>query len=219
MATSWLSAVLPYLGGGFFGAASTYAVTLPRERRRSLDTYRAPQRQAIGEIVTATHELMLRELEARTVLTDQIEQIRRGEWPTEVTTVIDVIASPAAKFGRASLDAERAMQIGRLTIVDPPAFEALGVAYFALNTLRRAMAARADAPPMQTPEEFEQYRDGIKVLAEQFNQSVEKLVIAATDQLSPAETLVNRRRRRAARHRLGQRYQQAQSPDQLQQQP
>jgi hypothetical protein len=118
---------------------------------RSLDTYRAPQRQAIGEIVAATHELMLRELEARTVLTDQIEQIRRGEWPTEVTTVMDVIASPAAKFGRASLDAERPMQIGRLTIVDPPAFEALGVAYFALNTLRRAMAARADGPPMQTP--------------------------------------------------------------------
>jgi hypothetical protein len=52
---------------------------------------------------------------------------------------------------------------------------------------------------MHTPEEFEQYRDGIKVLAEQFNQSVEKLVIA--------ETLVNRRR--AARYRLGQRYQHA----------
>jgi hypothetical protein len=34
---------------------------------------------AIGEIVAATNELMLHELEARTVLTDQIEQIRRGE--------------------------------------------------------------------------------------------------------------------------------------------
>jgi hypothetical protein len=30
-----------------------------------------------------------------------------------------------------------------------------------------------------------------KVLAEQFSQSVEALVIAATDRLSPAETLVN----------------------------
>lgn len=126
------------------GAAFTYAVTSPRERRRSLDTYRAPQRQAIGDIVTATHELMVRELEARTVLTDQIDQMRRGEWTAEVMTVMDLIASPQALFGRASLDAERAMQIGRLAIVDPPAFEALGVAYFALNALRRAMAARAD---------------------------------------------------------------------------
>jgi hypothetical protein len=87
-ATSWLSAALPYLGGGFVGAAFTYAVTLPRGRRRSLDTYRAPQRQAIGDIVAATHDLMLRELEARTVLTEQIQQIRRDEPPAQVMGAI-----------------------------------------------------------------------------------------------------------------------------------
>ncbi|AYJ06359.1 hypothetical protein MAA44156_03430 [Mycobacterium avium subsp. avium] len=63
---TWLSAALPYVGGGVFGAAVTYGLTWVRERRRTLDAYRAPQRQAIGDIVAATHELMLRELESRT---------------------------------------------------------------------------------------------------------------------------------------------------------
>ena len=61
------------------------------------------------------------------------------------------------------------------------------------------------------------YVDGIKVLAEQFNQSVSALVLAATETMSPAETLGNRRRRRDARRRLAQHYQEAPAVDQAQQ--
>ena len=61
------------------------------------------------------------------------------------------------------------------------------------------------------------YVDGIKVLAEQFNQSVSALVLAATETMSPAETLGDRRRRRDARRRLAQRYRQAPAVDQAQQ--
>src|SRR5258705_12025608 len=53
------------------------------------------------------------------------------------------------------------------------------------------------------------YVDGIKVLAEQFNQSVLAMVRKAAERVSPAETLGNRRRRRDARRRLAQRYQEA----------
>ena len=42
------------------------------------------------------------------------------------------------------------------------------------------------------------YVDGIKVLAEQFNQSVLAMVRKAAERVSPAETLGNRRRRRDA---------------------
>lgn len=201
---TWLSAGLPYVGGGVLGAAVTYALTWIRERRRTLDAYRAPQRLAIGDIVAATHELMLRELESRMAQTEVIEHIRRDVLPS--AQLAGQLMATAAALGKATLDAERALQIGRLTIVDAPCWEAMGAAYVALTSLRRAMAARVDAPDMQSPEEIEHYVEGIKVLAEQFNQSVLALVIAAADRISPAETICNRGRRRAARRRLGERF-------------
>jgi len=201
---TWLSAALPYVGGGVFGAAVTYALTWVRERRRTLDAYRAPQRQAIGDIVAATHQLMLRELESRTIQTEIIQHIRQDALPSG--QLVGQLWATAAALGKATLDAERALQIARLTIVDAPCWEAMGAAYVALNSLRRTMAARVDAPDMQSPEEIEHYVEGIRVLADRYNESVLVLVIAAADRISQAETICNRRRRRAARRRLGERF-------------
>ncbi len=201
---TWLSAALPYAGGGVFGAAVTYGLTWVRERRRTLDAYRAPQRQAMGDIVAATHALMLHELESRTTQTEMIQHIRQDVLPSG--QLVGQLWAAAAALGRATLDAERALQIGRLTIVDAPCWEAMGAAYVALNSLRRAMAARVGAPEMRSPEEIDQYVENIRVLANQYNQSVLALVIAAADRISPAETICNRRRRRAARRRLGERF-------------
>ena len=75
MAT-WISVLLSFLGGGVTGTALSFGLTWRREHRRSLDAYRAPQRQAIGEILAATHEYMLRQLEQRTLMGDLVEQIR-----------------------------------------------------------------------------------------------------------------------------------------------
>ena len=61
------------------------------------------------------------------------------------------------------------------------------------------------------------YVDGIKVLAEQFNQSVLAMVRKAAERVSPAETLGNRRRRRDACRRFAQRYQETPAVDQAQQ--
>jgi len=110
-----------------------------------------------------------------------------------------------AALGTATLDAERALQIGRLTIVDAPCWEAMGDAYIALSNLRQTMAARVGAPDMESPTEIEQYVDRIRDLAGQYNESVLGLVIAAADRVSPAETLRNRRQRQAARRRLSER--------------
>ncbi len=201
---TWLSAALPYVGGGVLGAAVMFGLTWVRERRRTLDAYRAPQRQAIGDIVAATHELMLRELESRTAQTEMIQHIRQGALP--IGQLVGQLWATAAALGRATLDAERALQIGRLTIVDAPCWEAMGAAYVALNKLRRAMAAKVDAPDMQSPDEIACYVEDTRVLANEYNEGVLALVIAAADRLSPAETMHNRRLRRAARRRLGERF-------------
>jgi hypothetical protein len=41
MGAEWLSAALPYIGGGVLGSAVTYGLTWVREHRRTLDSYRA----------------------------------------------------------------------------------------------------------------------------------------------------------------------------------
>ena len=61
------------------------------------------------------------------------------------------------------------------------------------------------------------YVDGIKILAEQFNQSILAMVRKAAERVSPADTLGNRRRRRDACRRFAQRYRQAPAVDQAQQ--
>lgn len=201
---TWLSAALPYVGGGVLGAAVTYGLTWLRERRRTLDAYRAPQRQAIGEIVAATHELMLRELELRTAQTELISHIRRPAIPT--AEMAAELRAAATALGSATLTTERAFQIGRLTIVDAPCWEAMGAAYIALTKLRQTMAAKGESPNMKGVEEVEDYVATIQALARQLNESVLALVITSVDRVSPVESMVNRRRRRVARSRLGKRF-------------
>lgn len=181
----------------------TYGLTWVRERRRTLDAYRAPQRQAIGDIVAATHALMLCELEARTAQTAVIEHARRDVLPAP--EILAALMTTETELGKATLDAERAFQIGRLTIVDAPCWEAMGEAYISLSGLRQAMAARVGAPDMESANEVERYVDRIKGLAAQYNESVLQLVIAAADRVSPAETVRNRRQRQGARRRLSDR--------------
>jgi hypothetical protein len=194
---TWVSALLPFLSGGVAGALLSFGLSWARENRRSLDAYRTPQRQAVDDIVTATHAALLCELEARTELTELIGQIRRDEMPTG-----QVFAKMAA-LGKAALDVERAFQIGSLTIVDPRCFEAMGAAYVALTRLRIAMKT---APEMYSPEEFEHYVAVIKALAEQLDDDVSALVRVANQQLVPAGKKKDQRRRDAARRRLSERF-------------
>lgn len=195
---AWIAAALPYLGGGIFGAALTYGLTWMRERRRTLDAYRAPQRQAIADIVAATHEYMSCELEQRMLMQDLVRQIRENR---PLVTAEQSDAAMKAS-GRALLAVERAFQVGRLTIIDAPCWKATGIAYVDFSQLSTALGA--SKPELEMPEQFEGYIDRRMVLAENFNRSVLAVVIAAADRLAPAETRWNWFRRRGARRQVGQ---------------
>jgi hypothetical protein len=207
-------AILTVIGGGIAGGLLSYGLTLVRERRRSLDAYRAPQRRAIGDIITATHGLMMCELEKRTVMTELVEKIRQqahSDAPGE-----ELMAAEKA-MGSAMLGVDRAFAIGMLTIVDAPCFEAMGAAYFEFQRLRGAI--KTGATEKETLEEIEEYIRTIAGHATQFNKDVSALVRAAQDRVSPAETFWNRWRRRHARNRLGKLYQRMYAVDMPDDQP
>jgi hypothetical protein len=90
---------------------------------------------------------MMRELESRTFLTDLVDRIRSDQ---DGNIYFDPTTSPAAAFGKATLDAERAFQIGSLSIVDVPCWEAMGTAYIELSRLRTAMAGVSEMPVRRT---------------------------------------------------------------------
>jgi hypothetical protein len=219
----WLSEALKYIGSGALGAAVSWGLSWIREHRRTLDAYRAPQRDAIGEIIVATHAFMMRELEMRTSMAEMVEQIRQisqqenfdapGEQlKAAMLAMGEQLMAAMAAMGSAMLGVDRAFHIGTLTIIDAPCWEAMGAAYFEFHKIRSVMKAGA-ATEMQTVEEVDQYIEAIAGHATQFNKGVSALVRAANDRVSPADTRWNRWRRRRARHRLGKRYQQ---PDAVQ---
>jgi hypothetical protein len=187
---------------GAVGSSLTYAFTWWRERRRMQDAYRAPQRQAIGDILAAAHELRRRNLDASLAMADMIELIRQDQTPTDAT---QLWATSSAQ-GDALLAAQRAMLVGRLTIVDAPCWEAMGVATAALDEVTSAISSKIDAPPMKTADEIERHIDTLDALVEKYGDAVNALVLGAADRLSPAESLRNRRDRQAARRRLGERF-------------
>lgn len=213
----WVWETLKYIGSGILGAGLAFGLTWRRERRRSLDSYRAPQREAIGEILAATHAFMLSELRMRTQMNEMVEQIRQlAQQQNDVDVPGDQLVTAMKAMGEklmtvmdlmgvARLDLDRAFAIGRLTIVDPPCFEAMGRAYFRLEELRSALACQTE---VTTIDEVQQYIRIITDRSTQLNSSVSAMVVAAIDRVSPAETLFNPRRRRRARTRLGEFYRQ-----------
>jgi hypothetical protein len=185
---------------GAVGSGLTFAVTWWRERRRTQDAYHAPQRAAIGEIVTATATVMLTELESRTYLTNLVERDRKGQ---SGDADFDETKTPVAALAKSTLEAERAFQIGSLNVVDAPCFEAFGVAYLELSRLRKAMAPTAE---LSTAQHIEQYVVAIRAHAGNLNAAVTSLVNVANQRVTPAETLWNRRERQKVRQRLGERH-------------
>jgi|HubBroStandDraft_3_1064219.scaffolds.fasta_scaffold04686_3 hypothetical protein len=102
---TWLPGALKYIGSGAVGA---YVLTWARECRRTLDAYRPPQRQAIGEILTAPHTLMMCELEKRMSMTELVNKIRQEEH----------FDAP----GKELMAAEAAMELPELACATTPSF-------------------------------------------------------------------------------------------------
>lgn len=196
------------LVSGAVGSSLTYLLTWWRERRRVLDGYRAPQRQAIGDILAAAHELRARNLDASLAFADLIELIRQDKLPPDGSQ----LWAATSASGDALLAAQRTILVGRLTIVDAPCWEALAVASAALDRVSSAIHSKIDEPPMQTPDEIERHIDNLDNLVEMYGDAVHALVLGAADRLSPAESIRNRRERRAARRRLSERFSPSATP-------
>ncbi len=197
-----------YLTGAALGAVATFGLTWRREHRRSLDTYRAPQRQAISDILAANFEFQARELDRRRALDELAEMARQQQSFIDSTGGGSMPATKAA--GTAGLALDHAFAIGRLTIVDAPCWEALGAAYLKFDRLNKL---KTEPPAVRSDEDINAYLRNLADQAAQLNSAVSALVIAAVDRLSPAETLFNPWRRRAGRRRLEQLFRQSLEAD------
>jgi hypothetical protein len=207
---AWLPEALKYIGSGAIGALVSWGLSWLRERRRTIDAYRAPQRQAIGEIITATHALMKSELDRRLAMNELVKVMRQEQ--ENVVVLSEELRAATVAMGSAMLDVERAFRIGSLTIIDAPCWEAMGAAYLEFDLLR-AVQVSAAAVEWHRVEEIEQYVGVVEGHAKRFNKAVSALMPAANNRVSPADTHWNRWRRRRARVRLGHVYRQLHGVD------
>lgn len=195
---------MPVIAGGFVGSSLTYALTWARERRRTLDAYRTPQRQAVSAIVAAVHEYQLHALEQRFAMTEVADQARQG---TEITSAAELWAATKAT-GAALITAETAFQTAALTITDAVCWEAQVDAYAAFEQLKLAAEAAAEpANQVQIFDDVEQHIATALAHSEQLREQIKLLVRAAYGRLMPVDTWLNRRRRRNAQIRISQRHQ------------
>jgi hypothetical protein len=174
--------ILTVIGGGIAGSALTYGLTWVRERRRTNDAYRAPQRVAIADIVEATYELTLRIYSFRDVCEELAKQ-SEGKDFREIPDAQQEEVSDQTK--RALLGVGRAFHAGRLTIVDAKCYEAMGEAFNNFAKLQSALQGVAEMTP--TPDNMREKVRSIVSSTEALNADVVSLVYAGQKRLSPVQ--------------------------------
>jgi hypothetical protein len=193
---SVIATVATVVGGGIAGSALTYVATWMRERRRTLEAYRAPQRAAIAGIVTATHQLVLRERAFVDFIID-LGNRRRGDCSlAELHEEYDQIS-------RALFGLDNAFAIGRLTIVDPECFEAMGIA---ANDFQKIQTRFADIEMVDMRRGHNRGAQLMSDLVLQLKRHVADLVREGQAQLSPVQSWRHKRRQAQARARLEAKY-------------
>jgi hypothetical protein len=201
-----VSTILTVIGGGIAGSALTYGLTWLRERRRTTDAYRAPQRAAIGEISAATYELTMRVFAWR----DELESLaNEGEGKPDRTIDGAHQEDTFIQVQRALLGVQQAFQIGRLTVVDAECYEAMGEAFYFFTKLGGALSGYDElTPTAETPtaENLLETLASIVTFVRDLNRYVVTLVEAGQKRLSPMQTWVNKRRRAAVTKRLDAKY-------------
>jgi hypothetical protein len=111
---SWLDAAL----GGFGGTFLTLLSTTRRENRRMAETYRSPQRKAVGAIVKAHNELMSVGTQSSQIVIDEASRGQRGQGG-RVRINSELIGGRIADARRAGTELVSALELGRVVIVDP----------------------------------------------------------------------------------------------------
>ncbi|MEU6563335.1 hypothetical protein [Nocardia nova] len=179
------------LWGGVIGSSVTYVITYVRERRKLHDAYRTPQRDAIGGIVAATHELKVA----------TVDVIDHAGLTGRQTSDDAELASERA-FERAVLAVEKAFAVGKLSIVDAASYEQMQVAYNEYSQFRRTMNPETISGAAQWTEFIAGHRKSVDIL----DREVAKLVQIGQRRLSPVQSWRNKLGVKAAQVRLMQKY-------------
>jgi hypothetical protein len=194
-------AILTVIGGGIAGGLLSYGLTWVREWRRTNDAYRAPQRVAIGDIVTATYELTLRVHAFRDVCEELAKQSEGKDFREISDAELEEVSDQTK---RALLGVGRAFHVGRLTVVDAECYEAMGKAFNNFAKLRSALQGVGEITP--TPDNMREKLRSIVSSTEGLNRDVVNLVFVGQKRLSPVQTWRNKRRRAQVRKRLEAEY-------------
>jgi len=189
--------ILNVICAGIAGSGLTYGLTWVRERRRTNDAYRAPQRVVIGDIVAATHELTLRVYAFRDVNEELAKESEGKEFRKISDAELDEVSD---QTNRALLDVGRAFHVGRLTIVDAECYEAMGEAFNNFAKLQTALQGVGEVTP--TADNMREKTASVVSFTEGLNRDVVALVEAGQKHLSPVQTWRNKRRREEVRKRL-----------------
>lgn len=191
--------VLPYIGSGAVGGAVTFGLNWWREHKRMQDANRAPQRQAIADILAAGHEFQLRILNWRRVLTDLVEEIRQDR-ADNLPAISARIRETESAYAAAIFGLRRAFEVGSLAVVDVRCWQEMIVVGAAFS--------RFDDGPnvgeMSSAEEAEQFIAGLGERAGQLRAAMSALVKTANERVTPAESRRSRRQRRNAQRQLAE---------------
>jgi hypothetical protein len=196
---------------GAVGSSLTWGLTWWRERKRIQDAYRAPQRQAIAEILTAGHEFQLRALNLRRVLTDLIAEIRQDR--TENMPAISAeMREKEAAYGAAIIGMRRAFEVGSLTVVDVQCWQEMVLAVAAFAQFNDDPDGEKES---SSADEYEQFVALNKERSQQLRVAMSALVKTANGRVTPVEPRRIRRQRRNAQRQLTEqlRGEPSQTPD------
>jgi hypothetical protein len=213
---SWVSSALPVIGGGLVGSTLTYLLTWFRERRRTLDSYRAPQRAAIAEIVAATNELGLMERHFKSnnrALVSALEALASasaGATETSehaaalrrVSQVREKVDTSINDVGQAIWNVKRAFEVGRLTVIDAECYEAMVVSFGGLTGMKADLASDRWAVPADDPAALNRFVDQFGRYVDHLQDNITNLVDTSYNRLSPKESCWNKRKRAQAREAL-----------------
>ena len=190
-----LAQLAPIILGGAVGSSLTYTLTWWRERRRMKDAYRAPQREAIGEIVAATHELLV----AESTMRDGADALNRN--PDQISDAeLDAIGRI---FARGLYGMDRAFSIGKITVVDASCREAMGAAYNEFILRVHALGSGLDeVTPQTAPDLMPTFLQEFHTRAKDLNVAVADLVEVAQGRISPTQSSWNWVRRKIVKRRL-----------------
>ena len=196
----YMTPVWQLLISGTAGSALTYALTWWRENKRMQDAYRAPQRQAIAEILTAGYDFQLGALNLRFVLTELIEEIRQNR--DENIPAIDAqVREKQSAYGAAMLGMRRAFEVGALTVLDAQCWKEMVVAVAAFSEFNDDPDG---AKKFSSVDEFEQFVALNKERSDRLRVAISGLVKVASQRVTPVESRRTRRERRDAQRELAE---------------